>query len=272
MTFLKSSWRRYLAWLVLVALFSVACVFLSQWQFDRRAQVVAVMNTIDANYDRAVEPLEKVLPSLTEPLPEAKKWLPVTITGHYLPEMTTLVRNRPLGGYPGFEVLVPFLTRNNQVVIIDRGWLPTGNAQDSPDELPSPSEAELTLVGRLMPTEAALNRTAPQGQIPSIDLPSLATMNSAQTYINAYLTLDRESIAQPQAKLLPKPSIGEGNHLSYAIQWIIFSILAILTLVWAIRKEMQFYRAANDPSFVVKPKRKSATDKDAEAEDSILMS
>ncbi|MEO0024460.1 MAG: hypothetical protein RL196_901 [Actinomycetota bacterium] len=271
MAFLRNSWRRYVAWLLLVALFSVACVFLSQWQFDRRSQVVAVMNTIALNYGKAAVPLEKALPDLTSPLPNSKKWLPVTVTGHYLPEMTTLVRNRPLGGYPGFEVLVPFLARNNQVVIIDRGWLPTGNAQDSPDEVPVPNIEELTLVGRLMPTEAALNRTAPTGQIPSIDLPSLATMNSAQTYINAYLTLESESVAQPQAKLLPKPSIGEGNHLSYAIQWIIFSVLAIVTLVWAIRKEMQFYRAATDPNYVIKPKRKSATDKDAEVEDQLLL-
>jgi len=270
MSFFKTTWRRYLAWLILVCLFAAGCVFLSRWQFDRRSQVVAVINTIDANYDRSPVLLQAALPDLVSTLPANKQWLPVRVTGHYMPQLTTLVRNKPYGGYPGFEVLVPFVTEQNTVIVIDRGWLPTGNTQDSPDFVPKPSSQTLTLVGRLMPGEQALNRTAPAGQIPSIYLPALATMNSAQTYINAYLMLDRESIKQPSAKLIARPSFGEGNHLSYAIQWIIFGVLAFATLFWAVRKEMQFYRASIDPNYVIKPKRKSAVDKDAEVEDELL--
>jgi hypothetical protein len=83
--------------------------------------------------------------------------------------------------------------------------------------------------------------------------------------------LASESVKQRQVKHLPEPKFGEGNHLSYAIQWIIFGLLAFLTLIWAVRKELQFYRAANDPTYVEKPKRKTATDEDAEAEDLLLM-
>jgi len=270
MTFLQSAWRRYLAWLLLVCLFAVACVFLSRWQLDRRAQVVAVINTIDGNYDQKPAALEAILPSLETPLAAQKQWLPVTVSGHYIPEATTLVRNRSFGGNPGFEVLVPFLTVQNTVVIIDRGWVATGNSHDAPDAVPTPNDAALFLIGRLMPGEEALNRTAPAGQIPSFYLPQMANMNSAQTYTNAYLLLDHESVRQPQAKVLPKPSYGEGNHLSYAIQWIIFGILAFGTLFWAVRKELHFYRVENDPNYVAKPKRKSATDKDADAEDLLL--
>ena len=165
---------------------------------------------------------------------------------------------------------MPFLTDQNTVVIIDRGWVATGNAHDAPDSVPQPTMTHLSLVGRLMPGEAALNRTAPLGQIPSIYLPQLAIMNSTKTYLNVYLLLDRESIKEPQAQLLPKPSYGEGNHLSYAIQWILFSLLAFATLIWAVRKEIEFHRAANDPNFVVKSKRKSAVEQDAEIEDSLL--
>ena len=270
MSFFKTTWRRYLAWLVLVCLFAVGCVFLSRWQFDRRTQVVSVMNTIAENYDQKPADLASVLRDPFADLPAEKQWLPVQVSGHYVPELTTLVRNKPYGGYPGFEVLVPFVTEQNTVIIIDRGWLATGNKQDSPDSVPTPSAAQLTLVGRLMPGEAALNRTAPKGQIPSIYLPAMATLNSAPTYLGAYLMLDSESVKQPQAELIGKPGIGEGNHLSYAIQWIIFGVLAFATLIWAVRKELQFYRAANDPTFVAKPKRKSATDKDAEVEDELL--
>ena len=270
MNFIRESWRRYIAWLILVCLFAAGCVLLSRWQLERRTEVVSVIETIANNYNQEPKPLRELLPSVLKPLPEDKKWLPASVTGHYLPEMTTLVRNRSLGGNPGFEVLVPFLSEDNQVVIINRGWVATGATQDSPDFVPTPNSETLTLIGRLMPTEPALNRTAPLGQIPSIDLPSMAVLSSARTYINAYLLLERESVQQPQAKLLPQPNYGEGNHLSYAIQWIIFGVLAFATLIWAVRKELHFYRIANDPSYVVKPKRKSAVDKDAETEDSLL--
>lgn len=270
MSFLKTTWRRYLAWLVLVCLFAAACVLLSRWQFDRRAQVLAVINTIDSNYDQPPKPLSALLSDTNTALPADKQWLPAEVHGSYVPSMTTLVRNKPYGGNPGFEVLVPFRTDQNTVVVVDRGWLPTGNAQDSPDHVPAVTDEPMTLVGRLMPGEAALNRTAPEGQIPSIYLPAFATFDSAKTYLNAYLMLDRESVKQPQATKIARPNYGEGNHLSYAIQWIVFGVLAFATLFWAVRKELEFYRAANVPGYVAKPKRKTKTDADAEVEDALL--
>ena len=43
------------------------------------------------------------------------------LTGRYLLDEQVLVRNRPLNGQPGFEVLNPLLLDDGTVFVVDRG-------------------------------------------------------------------------------------------------------------------------------------------------------
>jgi cytochrome oxidase assembly protein ShyY1 len=52
MTYLAESWKRWLVWLVLVIVFATACVFLSEWQFERRAARVAEIELVQQNFDK----------------------------------------------------------------------------------------------------------------------------------------------------------------------------------------------------------------------------
>lgn len=267
MNYFKQSFRRWLGWLALATLFAIACGFLSNWQFARRQQVVAVIRQIDANY--SVAPL-----SLTRVHDVAKqKWMPVRLTGNYRPELALLVRNRSQKGNPGFEQLVPFQT-DSKLIFIDRGWIPTGDRQDLPDVNPLPTSISTQLVGHIMPSEPRLNRSAPRGQIATISLYLAAhqlELNPNAVERTYYLTLSQET---PQAAKQPikidKPELDEGNHLSYAIQWILFAILAFGALVWAVRREYEEYRLATDPNYVARPKRISKSKFDEVAEDGIL--
>lgn len=127
MTYLAESWKRWLVWLVLVIVFATACVFLSEWQFERRAARVAEIELVQQNFDKPAEAIAAV--DLTA---KESKWTPVRVTGEYLNEDQVLVRNRPRSGQPGFETVVPFRTSDGQIFAVSRGWLPTGNLQDSP--------------------------------------------------------------------------------------------------------------------------------------------
>ena len=73
--------------------------------------------------------------------------------------------------------------------------------------------------------------------------------------------MSTESVSGEAGKALPKPQLDEGNHLSYALQWILFAIMAAAALVWAIRKELQA-RAG-----IVRVVKK---DRDADYEDELL--
>lgn len=114
------------AWIggfVFCILFSIATVFLGEWQMDRRMEKLDEINKIVDNYDD--EPVSYAeAGTLFEDFDEQSKWTPVIMQGQYIEEDTMVARNRPRAGVPGFEVLVPFETNSGDRLIVDRGWLP----------------------------------------------------------------------------------------------------------------------------------------------------
>ncbi len=142
------------------------------WQWDRRGQAVAAIEKVDANYDQTAVALSTELSA--GPLDaDAREWVPVTLTGRYVTEDQVLVRTRPRSGAVGFEVLVPFVSAE-ATVVVNRGWIPTGESQDNPDQVPPAPNGDVTLVARIKPSEPLIpGRGAPEGQIASIHLPSL---------------------------------------------------------------------------------------------------
>ena len=237
--------KRWAGYLGLTITFAVVCSLLGQWQFDRRAQAQAEIARIDANYDSAPVAVATALPRLSS-FTVNQRWLPVTLTGRYLPELQQLVRNRPYNGRPGFEVLTPLLLESGTVFIVDRGWLSVGSRQDAPDVVPKAPSGEVTVVARLKAGEPLLSgrRTvAGSGQIPTINLAQLADLVNRPSYTGAYGLLASESVSSP---VLPAPSLrpirDEGPHLSYALQWYVFALLGFIGLGWALRQE---YRAVN---------------------------
>jgi len=276
----RKSYKRWLRWLALALIFSVACGFLSNWQLNRREQVVKVIQRIERNYDHQRVRLTTLVPSLHEFKP-SREYRKVWVQGRYLNAGVTLVRNRPLNGVPGFEELVPFQIDSSadtqaSVIWVDRGWLPLGETPEAPKATPLPKTGSMLVVGRLLSSEAADSRSAPRGQTQSIYLLGLAKTLGAglhlpvkSFYSGAYLQLVQESEPGPTGTLADKPSLDEGNHLSYAFQWVIFAIMAFVALGWAIKSERTHLRAAQDPNFVPK-KRKVVGQADMNAEDDLL--
>lgn len=236
--------RRWLGYLALVVVFAIACVFLSMWQLARSEEVRAADARVEANWESAPVPIEDVMPSLDRFDPE-RTWSPVTLTGRYLADEQLLVRSRPFQGRVGFAVLVPLQLSDGSVIAIDRGWIPAGRQQDAPDAVPPVPQGEVTVIARLKPGEPTIfGRSAPEGQLATINLPSVAELLDAPTYTGAYGVLDSESpAAASRPAAFPKPAPSESPHLSYAFQWIAFGVLAFIGLAWAIRHE---YRARHE--------------------------
>lgn len=261
--------RRWLGYAALVVLFAVACGLLSWWQFARREEAVERIEQVERNWDAEPRPIEDVLP---EPgaFDPADTWTPVRVTGEYLVEEQLLVRGRPRDGRPGFEVLVPLLTDDGRVFIVDRGWVPTGTAQDAPDAVPAAPSGPVEVIARVKAGEPAIpGRGAPPGQVATIELPLIAGLLAPrETYTGAYgLLVSEDPPARETPALAERPKPDEGPHLSYAIQWIIFAVLAFAALVWAINNERRA-RAAEATS--TPSPRRPRRDLDAEAEDALL--
>lgn len=267
-SWLKESWKRWLAWLVLASLFAVACVFLSQWQFSRRAEAVARIELVQNNFDQALAPIG----SLTSPFEAKNEWRPVELEGRFLVSDAFLVRNRPFNGAAGFLQFIPFETKDGTLVAVETGWLPSGNEQDEPDLVPLPTEETVKIWGRIRPTEPKSTKDAPTGQLASVNSSMLFEKAglSGQTLDSVYIRLG-ESYRPGEVlpKVLGKPDLNEGNHLSYAMQWILFALMAFGALWWAVRQELRIRRMAADPNY--RPKtRKKIGDDDKNAEDGFL--
>lgn len=265
-----TGWRRWGAYLALTVVFALACGLLSWWQWARRAEAVDEIQRVEQNYDAEPQAIDQVLAGLDDWRAD-DEWTPVLLQGEYLTDEQLLVRNRVRGGKPGFVQLVPFRLDDGTVVIVDRGWLPVGDAADaSPDHVPTPPDGDVTVVARLRPAEPELpGRTAPAGQVASIDVAGIVEALGVDGYTGAYGVLANEN---PPVADMPYPAIrpeeDEGPHLSYALQWIAFGVLAFIGLFWAWRRELRIAALpAAEQAAARAPKRRH---EDSDAEDAIL--
>ncbi|MCX6478149.1 MAG: SURF1 family protein, partial [Micrococcales bacterium] len=114
------------------------------------------------------------------------------------------------------------------------------------------------------------NRDSPDGFATSIHLESLETTLGTTLEQQFYLRLISElpgEASSPQP--LSKPTLDEGNHLSYAVQWILFDLMGFFALFWAIRQEQEYRRIEKDPTYVPRSRRNRKRS-DGDIEDELL--
>jgi len=273
---------RWTSYIAVAIVFAVACGFLSNWQFTRNADRAEQLALVARNYDAEPVALDRIIAPGTL-LGAADEWRPVTLQGEYVADQQLLVRNRPHGGTAAFEVLVPFRLADGRVLLIDRGWVPPGEDQPLPDQIPAPPEGDVTVIARLRPAEQlpASGRSAPEGQVPSIN-PELVAETLApdvgdQLELSAYGVMVSEDPApRTRPASFAAPSEDPGPYLSYAIQWILFAIMGFVFIGYVIRTERRHRREdAEDRARGVEPAPRDRTparraDRDMEDEDSIL--
>ncbi|WP_427017937.1 SURF1 family protein [Pseudarthrobacter sp. P1] len=229
---------KWLGYFVLACFFAALCAGLGVWQMDRRTEVVANINKITTNYTATPVDFAQAKGQFST-LDPAREWSQVTLRGSYDVAGQRIVRNRPLNGQPGYEVVVPLRLDSGETVIVDRGWLPIGNKENGyPDSIPEPATGPVTAVVRLRPAEPKLQRGAPAGQVASIDLGAYAAELPYPILAGAYGQLASESPAATQNPVaFPMPSVDEGSHLSYSMQWFCFGLLMFVGFGYAARQQ-----------------------------------
>lgn len=282
---------RWTAYIGIAVVFAIACAFLSQWQFSRNAERSRQLTLVAANYDAEPVSLETLIPEGGK-LDPGDEWRPVALTGTYLVDQQLLARNRAHGGTSAFEVLVPFRLSDGRIVIVDRGWVPPGDSRQTPDDVPAPPTGTVTVVARLQDGEPlpASGRSAPAGQVPTINLPLIAEkVGGDRVETSAFALMVSETPAPATAPTqLESPSDDPGPYLSYAVQWILFAIMGFVFIGYVIRTERRHRReevedasaaaaaaAAGDaPDAPAPPARRARgekrRDRDMEDEDALL--
>lgn len=229
---------RWIAFHLLVVLAIVGMVNAGFWQLRRLDQRQSFNAVIEARYDADPVPLDEFLsPSGAAGDLEEIEWRQATASGTYLPDEQLRVVNRSQGGRAGDNVVVPLALDDGRILLVNRGFVPlaeppvetvdgratvTGHLRTSEErrlgQLSDPSDGELTEVQRI-----DIERLAPQ--LPGEPVPM-------------YLDLIASTPAQvgPFPEPVARPDLSEGNHLSYAVQWFIFSIAVAAGWFLAVRR------------------------------------
>lgn len=255
---------RWLGWFALAVILALACAALGMWQLDRRNQAVAEVEKVNNNYD--AEPLSfEQARTYFKDFDPAMEWTPVTLHGTYDTEHQRVVRNRPLNGRPGYEVLVPLRLENGSAVIVNRGWLPIGNERSGyPDVVPQPAEGPVEVTVRLKPAEPELERGAPKGQLASINLDAYTKILDYPVYTDAYgLMASEDPAAATRPVPLGRPDIDTGPHLSYSMQWFAFGALMFVGYGYAARQQARLDTPGLDTP--VKTRRKPTAEDEEDA-------
>lgn len=239
----RSKIIRWTSYTALAVVFAILCVYLSDWQFARNSERSGQLDLVAANYDQTPVPLTDVL-GADDSFDPSDEWLPVTFSGEYIADDQVLARNRAHGGTSAFEVLVPFRLDDGRVFIVNRGWLRPGSTQPLPEVIPAPPTGHAVVEARLRPSEGlpSSGRTAPEGQVPTIHLPSVAEMTGPDTVTSAYGLVMSETPAADLPNAPDAPSADPGPHLSYAIQWILFALMGFVFIGYVIRTEIRHSR------------------------------
>ena len=269
-SFLRSPrWAGYLA---LVVVFAVACSALGTWQLNRRAEALAEVARIDANYDAEAVPVTEALPDLAG-FDVDQRWQVVALSGEYLGDEEIVVRNRPFEGSSGFEVITPFRLDDGTVFMVDRGWI--AQASDGrPSDYAAPPTGRVQIDARLKAGEDRIaGRTSTGIEFATIDLTELADRVGEPAYTGAYGVLVQSATDAADPPLAAaRPVRDEGPHLSYALQWFVFALLGFIGLGWAANQERRaLAEIAAGPTDAAPPPRRPKRERgDADVEDEIL--
>ena len=219
---------------LLVAALVVAMLWACFWQLSRRSDRQAQNERIISRTATAEQPVQDVLDSsLSLDATDEFEYRRVTATGEWLIDDEVLVRNRPLDGAPGSWALTPLQLDDGTAVLVNRGWIPRRYGPDDDRSEIAPPAGAVTIAGVLRPTELrrGLNVADPaDGVISSVARPDIARL-AQQIDIELLPMFVQLETHQPAVDLpapVPLPELNDGPHLSYAAQWGIFSLIAIV--------------------------------------------
>lgn len=255
-------WRpRWIALHLLVLAAIVVMVNLGLWQLRRLDERRDHNAAVEAAQQLPPAPIDELLPAgaeATEDDVEAVAFRAVTLQGSYAADEQVLVRNRSYDGAPGYWVITPLVLDGGDAVAVNRGWVSfnTTNVDGPWDEF-APPAGPVTVTGMVRESQVRSTglvsgpQDAAEGDLRSlsrVDVGRLAQQNDEPFY-PVYVDLRTQEPAQGDLPVaLPDPDLGEGNHLSYAGQWFIFSgLLAIIYPLWIRRAARnQLHASADD--------------------------
>jgi surfeit locus 1 family protein len=219
--------RRALSLLVFAAVVAAVCARLGVWQLDRlrqrRAENAAKLARLRA------EPVSlDALPSDTA----AMRYRRVRVAGRPDYAREVVLGNRSRDGSPGVNLLTPVrVAGRDTAVLVNRGWVYSPNAADV--DLARWRDADsMDVVGYVeLPSRRPGVARLGAGRVYNWLDPAQVARDVGYAVTPYYVVVPAVAGERPAADRparLGLPSVDEGPHESYAIQWFSFAAVAVV--------------------------------------------
>lgn len=214
----------------------VAMVGACFWQLDRRQQKRDLNARVAARTSQPTVPVSR-LAAAGDPYgaSDGIEFRPVSATGTYVTDREVLVRGRSRNGSPGSWVVTPLALGDGVSVAVNRGWIPNSGAlTEIPERYGAPTGVvTVTALVRRTETKGSFGATDPaEGTLRTLARLDVARLDRQVPgrLLPLYLQLQRQtpSVGEGDPQPVPSPDLDEGPHLSYAVQWAIFTTVALV--------------------------------------------
>jgi cytochrome oxidase assembly protein ShyY1 len=212
----------------------VAMVNLSLWQFDRLDQRREFNSRVER---RATEEVVDVT-ALDLSAPADFEWQRVGAAGTYQPADEVLILNRSQGGRAGLNVVTPLELEDGSILLVVRGFLPLEL------DVPRPPEGSVKVIGtaRLSDARRSTDLNTSDGDVREffrLDIDRIAEQIDGTVLPLALYADASEPAENPLLQPVARPTLSEGSHLSYAVQWIIFATAVVVGWILASRRTIK---------------------------------
>ncbi len=232
---------------VLVLLVVVGCVAAGQWQLMRLDELRTTNERSEERLVAAPVELEGLAAKAgAGGIDDAElEYRRVTVQGSYLADEELLLEGRSYNGQTGRDSFMPLELDDGTLVLVRRGWVPR-ELGDPPLADAAPPSGEVELEGYLQRSVPQPTGIAPRnpetGQLGVIQIPDvdrIAVQLDGPVFpmilrLTAQAPPPEASAAIAERGLEALPAIpavepfDERNHLSYALQWHSFALLALI--------------------------------------------
>ncbi len=241
---------------LLVVALVVLMVNLGFWQLRRLDERRTANALVLERGEAALVPLDELVPAdAGTEVGTSLAFRRATATGTYAVEDEVLVRNRTLEQQPGYWVLTPLVTGPDEAVVVNRGWVPLPIGDSGVPLIDAPPPAGVVTVTGLVAASqerGSFGPTDPEGgELEVLSRADVARLDQQvdEALAPVVLQLEAQDPASGAAlpTVLPPPTLSEGSHQSYAVQWFIFSTIAVVGYPLVLRRTAR-NRALGDGS------------------------
>ncbi len=221
---------------------ALGCFRLSKWQVDRLAQRRARNAMLAARLEAPPARIDAIPADTAE-----GHYRRASASGGFDYEREFALALRSRDGSPGVYILTPLRADDGRTVLVNRGWVyaPDGMSVD----LSRWRETNSGAVEGFLDTFVE-----PRGRVSMADRPqlvrrlvrdSILPRVAPDPVLAQYILVVTHPAPQNAPARLAPPSLTEGSHLSYAIQWAAFGVIALVGMVLAVRRGVTERRAGD---------------------------